>query len=89
VLHEVQPGISPGIRARISDRIVIPVRVKVSVNGGVLGAVPEGQEHDDGLYRYLATRAAQAALSWKFSPAKSTDGTRMAADKTVYFVFTP
>jgi len=86
VIHEVQPGISSGIRARISDRIVVPVRVQVSSSGKVTGSAPEGD--GDGLYRYLAEQAAKAARLWTFSPAKNQEGARVAADKTIYFVFT-
>lgn len=93
VVHEVHPGLSPGIAARIQEPIVIPVRVTVSVTGRVLAAVPQDQGErergsEDGLRRYLKTQATKAAMLWTFSPATTSDGTRVLADKTIYMIFT-
>jgi hypothetical protein len=89
VVHEVQPGIAPGIRARIRERIVIPVRVRVSSSGKVTGSSAGQRREADSVYQYLAERATVAARLWRFSPATAVDGTRIAADRTIYFVFTP
>lgn len=85
-LREIHPDIPVGIRARITDRIVIPVEVKVTANGRVTGASAKGSGDD--LYHYLAGRSAQAARQWRFSPARSRTGRPVAAVRTVYFVFT-
>jgi hypothetical protein len=84
-LREIQPEIPPGIRARIQYRTVVPVDVRVSPAGGVLSAAARGQ--GDGLYQYLAARAAAAARSWRFSPAKSAQDRPVAGSRTLYFVF--
>jgi hypothetical protein len=89
VVHEVQPGIAPGIRARIRERIVIPVRVHVSSSGEVTGSAAGQRPEADNVYQYLADRATVAARLWRFSPATAVDGTHVAAERTIYFVFTP
>jgi hypothetical protein len=87
-VHEVQPPIPEGIRSRITDRIVIPVEVEVSAQGRVTRATPETQA-GDGLRRYLGEQAQRAARQWRFTPARTKDGERVAARTTVQFVFTP
>jgi hypothetical protein len=84
-VHEVQPGISDGIRARIESPVVVPVDVQISASGRVASAVAQGG--GDSLYRYLAERAAGAARSWRFQPARSRNGTAVPSSKTIYFVF--
>jgi outer membrane biosynthesis protein TonB len=41
----------------------------------------------DGLEKYLATRALQAARQWKFQPARE-NGIAVAGTQTIHFVFT-
>ena len=86
-LTEIHPDIPPGIRARIRDRVVVPVEVKVTAAGRVTAASAHGGSGSDGLYHYLADRAAKAARQWRFSPARSTNGKPVPAARTVYFVF--
>jgi hypothetical protein len=86
-VHQVQPGIPPGIRARIHDRIIVPVVVHVTASGKVTSAFADG--NGDSLYRYLGERAVVAAKLSQFRPARSKSGTPMEASKTLYFVFTP
>jgi hypothetical protein len=88
VVRQVQPGIPEGIRARINDRIVIPVKVGVSERGQVVSAVAESQPND-GIHRYLAEQAQKAVRKWRFSPARAKSGERVASSKTVDVVFTP
>ena len=85
-LREIHPDVPAGIRARIHDRMVVPVEVKVTATGRVFSAQPHGS--GDSLYKYLADRAAQAARQWRFSPARSRNGKPVPASRTVYFVFT-
>lgn len=87
-VHEVQPRIPEGIRSRITEQVVIPVEVEVSERGRVLRAVAE-TEGRDGVGRYLAEQAQKAAREWRFTPARTKSGTRVAASKTIHFVFTP
>jgi hypothetical protein len=86
VLHEVHPAIPAGIRSRIHGRIVVPVQVQVASDGKVTHAAAESG--GNATYRYLARRAAAAAYSWRFQPARSRGGRAVAATKTIYFVFT-
>ena len=84
-IHEVRPGISEGIRSRIRGTVVIAVEVRIDATGKVTSAVPQGR--GDVVYTYLASRAEEAARLWRFEPARTKDGTRVASTKTVYFVF--
>ena len=84
-LREIHPDIPPGIRARIHDRVVVPVEVKVTATGRVTSAAAHG--NGDTLYHYLSERAARAAREWRFSPARTRNGRAVPASRTVYFVF--
>ena len=86
LLHEVQPSIPVGIRARIEEEIVIPVRLHVNERGRVTRASAERSD-SDGLHRYLADQAEKAARRWRFRPARSEKGTPVESAKTVEFVF--
>ena len=88
ILHEVEPTIPHGIRARINGRVVIPVKVWVSTSGRVIGAAAQGIDRTNSVYEYLADHAVKAAHDWRFSPAKSRDGRRTEASKIIYFTFT-
>jgi TonB family protein len=87
VRQEVQPVISPGIRARISSPTVVQVVVKVDESGRVAQASTRIAGH--GIQRYLADQAVKAARQWSFRPARSKDGSPVAATKTISFEFTP
>lgn len=86
-LREIHPDIPPGIRARIHDRVVVPVEVKVTAGGRVTSAAAHGS--GDSLYHYLADRATKAARGWRFSPARARNGRAVPATRTVYFIFRP
>jgi TonB family protein len=87
VLHEVQPVISDGIRARIQVPKVVPVQVTVDPSGHVTHA--SAKVTGGGLERYLADVAVKAARQWSFAPARSQDGSPVAATKTISFEFRP
>jgi hypothetical protein len=87
-VHEVQPRIPAGIRSRLQGEVVIPVIVQVNEKGRVTGAAA-AVRGGDGLHRYLAEQAEKAARQWRFTPAKTSRGTRVASSKTVHFVFEP
>jgi hypothetical protein len=89
IRHSVQPKIPSGIRARITNPIVIPVRVRVSSAGHVVAAVLEAGDEKDGLHRYLRRVAAKSALAWSFDPAKTKEGTPIMAEREISFVFEP
>lgn len=87
-VREVQPVVPPGIRSRIEREIAIPVEVQVTPRGVVARATAQTASLD-GLTKYLAGQAEQAALQWRFTPAKSRRGVPVASAKTLNFVFTP
>jgi TonB family protein len=87
-VREVQPRIPAGIRSRIQGEVVIPVTVQINEKGRVTGAAA-AMRGGDGLHRYLAEQAEKAARQWRFTPAKTSRGTRVASSKTVHFVFEP
>jgi hypothetical protein len=86
-IHELQPVVPQGIRARIREQIIVPVTVRISASGTVLSAAPQGD--GDTIHRYLASRAAEAARWWRFEPARSRSGTAVPSTKTLHFVFRP
>jgi hypothetical protein len=86
-VHEVQPTIPAGIRSRISEPVVIPVRVEVNKLGRVVRAAPEAQTGS--VRSYLADLAQKASREWRFRPARTSTGVAVAANKTIQFVFNP
>lgn len=84
-VHEVRPGISEAIQARLRTPVTVPVHVQIDAAGKVTGAAVQGD--GDGLYRYLAERAKHAARFWRFRPARGKDGQLVPSTKTLFFVF--
>jgi hypothetical protein len=84
-VHEVQPRIPAGIRARLRERVEIPVDVKIDGKGRVTAASTPPSA--DGLRRYLAGEAVKAARQWRFTAARA--GTAPIAEKTISFSFAP
>ena len=80
-IHEVQPSIPAGIRARLNGYLEIPVTVKINDRGLVTSAF--APHAPDGLRAYLSQEAVKAAHRWRFS-AGGAD-----SEKTIYFTFTP
>jgi hypothetical protein len=87
-VHEVQPAVSEGIRARMTEEVVIPVEVEVSERGRVVRATAERQSGDS-VRGYLADLAQKTAREWRFTPAKTSEGVAVAGRKTIRFVFAP
>jgi hypothetical protein len=87
-VREVRPTIPAGIRSRIEGQIVIPVDVRVSDHGRVIGA-RAANVGNDGVHRYLAEQAERAARGWQFRPARTRTGAAVASNRTISFVFMP
>ena len=64
------------------------INVQVNEKGRVTRATAVAAA-DDGLHRYLAEQAQKSAWQWRFNPARAKGGARVAANKTIHFVFTP
>lgn len=84
-IHQVQPGISDAIRARLRSPVTVAISVQIDAAGKVVSAATQGG--GDGLYLYLAERAKLAARFWRFRPARAKDGTPVPSTKTLFFVF--
>jgi hypothetical protein len=84
-VYEIQPTVPEGVRARIRTPITVPVQVSVDAQGRVSASAAKGD--GDGVYRFLAERAAVAAQSWKFRPARSAGGAAVPSTQLVYFTF--
>ena len=87
-VHELQPAVPAGIRARIGGEILMPVKVDVNERGRVVRAVAESRG-GDGVRRYLADLAQKAAREWQFAPARSSSGAAVPGKRTIQFVFKP
>jgi len=86
--HQVDPEISPGIRARIGARTLVPIEVAVDSSGHVTRAWSK-EAGQDGLERYLIDAALSAARGWSFTPARSKNGNPVGAVTTIPFEFGP
>ena len=80
-IHEVQPSIPAGIRARLNGSLEIPVTVKINRRGLVTYAF--APPAPDGIQAYLSHEAVRAAHRWRFAPGSA------ASEKTIYFTFAP
>uniref|UniRef100_Q02B84 TonB C-terminal domain-containing protein n=1 Tax=Solibacter usitatus (strain Ellin6076) TaxID=234267 RepID=Q02B84_SOLUE len=80
-VHEVQPSIPAGIRARLNGTVDIPVTVKISPKGLVTSAYAPSVP--DGIRAYLSHEAVRAAHLWRFAPSSGS------SEKTIYFTFAP
>ncbi len=80
-VHEVQPSIPAGIRARLNGNLEIPVTVKINARGQVTSAFAAPAA--DGLKAYLSHEAVRAAHLWRFAPGSSP------SEKTISFTFAP
>lgn len=87
VIQQAEPDVPPGIRARIHSAITVNVEVRLDRSGKATRATAQGD--GDGLYRFLADRAAAAARSSQFEPAHAADGTPVRSTITISFVFSP
>lgn len=87
-VHELQPAVPAGIRARIGGQILMPVKVEINERGRVVRAVAESKG-GDGVRRYLADLAQKAAREWRFTPARSSSGAAVPGKRTIQFVFKP
>jgi hypothetical protein len=85
-VSQPQPRIPDGIRARIRDRVVVPVTVRVNERGTVVSAT--APETGDSVQRYLADAAVKAARRWRFTPARTASGRPAASTRTIEFAFT-
>ena len=81
VLREVDPVVSPGMRARIDEPMLVNVMVTIDRSGRVIRAWPKTRSH--GLERYLSDAAVKAAHQWLFAPSGS------AMTVTIPFEFRP
>ena len=78
-IHEVQPSIPAGIRARLNGSLEIPVTVKINDRGQVTSAF--APHAPDGLRAYLSQEAVKAAHRWRFARGGA------ASEQTIYFTF--
>ena len=84
VASRERPEVTEGIRSRITEDIVVLVKVTIDVNGRVVRAAPVTR--GDGLTSYLARRATEAALKWRFEPARDNDQP-VSSSQVIRFVF--
>ena len=85
-IYRAPPVVAAGIRPRIKGTIPIDVKVRIDQRGRVVSATTITKLRD-GLEKYLATRAVQAARQWKFQPARE-NGNAVSGSQTIHFVFT-
>jgi hypothetical protein len=83
--YKAPPVVAAGIRPRIKAPIPIDVRVQIDARGRVVAATPVTRHHT-GIEQYLAGRAVQAALLWRFDPARE-NGKPVAGIQVIHFVF--
>lgn len=86
-LEEIVPRVPEGIRNRLLSPLRVIVRVQIDEQGRVVKALPE--RYDDGLRRYLAQQAADAARATRFQPAQRASGAAAASTETLSFRFEP
>jgi hypothetical protein len=81
---KITPSVPDGLRSMIREATTIEVRVSIDTEGKVTSAIPVGGSGSS--QRLLRPVAAQAALLWRFEPARK-DGRPVVSQTTVAFDF--
>lgn len=82
-INHVEPHIPDGVRARISGRMEVPLRVSIDRTGRVTRV--QAPEQGDSLYQFVSNSAIKAARQIRFQPARAADGRPVASVQTVAF----
>jgi hypothetical protein len=80
-LEAIRPGVPESIAARLTEPVHLILRVDIDETGHVTSARPA--EYSDGMRRYLAQRAAEAARAARFRPAESASGRPLPSTETI------
>lgn len=86
-LEEIRPEVPESIAARLTEPVRLTLRVDIDETGQVTSARPA--EYSDGLRRYLAQRAAEAARAARFRPAESASGRPLPSTETITVTIPP
>lgn len=86
-LEEIRPEVPESIAARLTGPVRLTLRVDIDERGQVISARPP--EYSDGLRRYLAQRAAEAARAARFRPAESASGRPLPSTETITVTIHP
>lgn len=82
-IDRVEPKVPEGVRARISGRMEIPLRVAIDRAGRVTSV--QSPRQGDSLYQFVALAAIKAARQTRFQPAKAKDGKPVASTRTIVY----
>ena len=85
-LRQVRPVLPPNVKAMLTGRANVKVRIRVDAAGKVVSAEPLDTTGSVG--RFLGAAAASAARTWTFQPA-TTGGRKVPGELTVEFTFVP
>ena len=85
-LRQVRPVLPPNVKAMLTGRVNVKVRVQVDATGRVNAAEPLNTAGSLG--RFLGSAAASAARTWTFEPATMA-GRKVPGELTVEFIFVP
>jgi hypothetical protein len=83
-VRRTPPSVPRSTRLLLRDNVTVEVRVRIDQTGNVTEAVPVNAEAP--IAKMLAPHAAQAALLWKFNPAK-VNGQPAPSEMTLRFNF--
>ena len=85
-LRQVRPVLPPNVRAMLTERITIQIRVQVDSSGKVTHAEPLSTAGRLG--GFLGTAAVNAARLWTFEPA-TRGNEKVAGEFMLHFTFLP
>jgi hypothetical protein len=83
-VRKIAPAVPANLRALVRDTVTVDVKVVIDASGNVLSATPQGAS--TAAQKILAPQAVQAALLWRFEPARR-NGQRVNSESLLKFDF--
>jgi TonB-like protein len=83
-VRKIAPAVPANLRALVRDTVTVDVKVVIDASGNVLSATPMGAS--TAAQKILAPQAVQAALLWRFEPARR-NGQRVNSESLLKFDF--
>jgi TonB family protein len=85
-INQTKPVLPDNVKAMLTHRLTVKVRVRVDSSGRVIAVEPIG--NGGSLEKVLGSAAADAARMWTFEPAREGDR-RVPSEVTAEFTFAP
>jgi hypothetical protein len=83
-VHKASPAVPSNLRSVVENSVSVDVKIVIDATGKVVSAVPA--EANMPAQKILAPQAVQAALLWRFQPARK-NGQPVSSESMLKFAF--